>query len=71
MASCPCLGKLLLWSLKMKDQHFNELIASIKESGKIKRGEIAAANAHEFPEPNIKTVRWESETKPITNEGTA
>jgi len=55
----------------MKDQHFNELIASIKESGKIKRGEIAAANAHEFPEPNIKTVRWESETKPITNEGTA
>ncbi|TAN70483.1 MAG: helix-turn-helix domain-containing protein [Methylobacter sp.] len=41
----------------MKDEHFNELIASIKEAGKIKRGEIEASRIHEFPEPNIKAIR--------------
>jgi len=41
----------------MKDEHFNELMASIKEAGKIKRGEIEASRIHEFPEPNIKAIR--------------
>jgi len=41
----------------MKDEHFNELMASIKEAGKIKRGEVEASRIHEFPEPNIKAIR--------------
>jgi putative transcriptional regulator len=41
----------------MKDEHFNELMASIKEAGKIKRGEIEASRVYEFPEPNIKAIR--------------
>jgi len=41
----------------MKDELFNELITSIKEAGKIKRGEIEASRIHEFPEPNIKAIR--------------
>ena len=41
----------------MNDEHFNELIASIKEAGKIKRGETEASRIHEFPEPDIKAIR--------------
>lgn len=41
----------------MKDEHFDELIASLKEAGKIKRGEIKASRIHEFPEPDIKAIR--------------
>jgi len=41
----------------MKDEHFNELMASIKEAGKIKRGETEASRIHKFPEPNIKAIR--------------
>ena len=41
----------------MKDEHFNELIASIKEAGKINRGETESFRIHEFPEPNIKAIR--------------
>ncbi|MBT9099098.1 helix-turn-helix domain-containing protein [Methylovulum psychrotolerans] len=41
----------------MKDDHFNELIASIKEAGKIQRGEAEAFRLHEFPEPDVKAIR--------------
>ena len=41
----------------MKNEHFNELIASIKEAGKIKRGETQASRTHDFPEPDIKAIR--------------
>ncbi len=44
-------------SLKMKDEHFNELISSIKEAGQIKRGEIKAEKVTEFPEPDVKAIR--------------
>lgn len=41
----------------MKNEQFNELIASIEEAGKIKRGEIKASKAYEFPEPDVKSIR--------------
>jgi putative transcriptional regulator len=41
----------------MKNEHFNELIASVKEAGKIKRGEIEATRTHDFPAPDIKAIR--------------
>jgi putative transcriptional regulator len=41
----------------MKNEHFNELIASVKEAGKIKRGEIEASRIHDFPAPDIKAIR--------------
>ena len=41
----------------MKNEHFNELMASIKEAGKINRGETEAFRIHEFPEPDIKAIR--------------
>jgi len=44
-------------SSKMKDEHFNELISSIEEAGKIKRGELKAKNITEFSEPDVKAIR--------------
>src|SRR5574341_442088 len=41
----------------MKDEHFNELIASIKEAGKIMRGETEASRKYEIPEPDVKAIR--------------
>lgn len=41
----------------MKDEHFNELISSIEEAGKIKRGEIKAKKITEFSEPDVKAIR--------------
>ena len=41
----------------MKNEQFNELIASIEEAGKINRGEISASKTHEFPEPDVKEIR--------------
>jgi putative transcriptional regulator len=41
----------------MKSENFDELIASIKEAGKIKRGEVQASRIHEFSELNIKLIR--------------
>ena len=41
----------------MKDEHFNELISSIEEAGKIKRGEIKAKNITAFSEPDVKAIR--------------
>lgn len=41
----------------MKNDHFNELLASVSEAGKIKRGEIRASRIHEFPEPDVRAIR--------------
>jgi putative transcriptional regulator len=41
----------------MRDEDFAELIASIKEAGKIQRGETQASRSYEFEEPNIKAIR--------------
>ncbi|NKC11693.1 MAG: helix-turn-helix domain-containing protein [Gammaproteobacteria bacterium] len=41
----------------MKDEHFNELLASIEEAGKIHRGEKSASRSFELPEPNVKAIR--------------
>jgi putative transcriptional regulator len=41
----------------MKDEHFNEFIASIKEAGKIMREETEASRKYEIPEPDVKAIR--------------
>ena len=41
----------------MKNEQFNELIASIEEAGKINRGELSGSKIHEFPEPDVKEIR--------------
>ena len=41
----------------MTNEHFEELIASIEEAGKIRRGEKKASRQYEFPEPDVKTIR--------------
>jgi putative transcriptional regulator len=41
----------------MNDDKFAELVASIKEAGKIRRGEAEASRTFEFPEPDIKAIR--------------
>jgi putative transcriptional regulator len=41
----------------MKDEYFNELIASVKEAGKIMRGESEPSRAYQIPEPNVKAIR--------------
>lgn len=41
----------------MKNEQFNELLASIEEAGKIKRGELNASRTFEHPEPDVKSIR--------------
>ena len=41
----------------MKNEQFNELLASIEEAGKIKRGGVNASRSFEFPEPDVKSIR--------------
>lgn len=41
----------------MKNENFEELIASIEEAGKIQRGEKKASRMHEYPEPDVKAIR--------------
>ena len=41
----------------MTNEHFEELIASIEEAGKIRRGEKKASRRYEFPEPDVKAIR--------------
>lgn len=41
----------------MKDKYFDELISSVKEAGKIMRGEVEAARKYEIPEPDVKAIR--------------
>ena len=41
----------------MKNEQFLELLASIKEAGKIQRGEMEASRTFEFFEPDVKAIR--------------
>jgi putative transcriptional regulator len=41
----------------MKKEHFDKLIASIKEAGDIKAGHKKASRVYEIKPPEIKTVR--------------
>ena len=41
----------------MKNESFNELLASIEEAGKIQRGEIKASRMVETSEPDVKAIR--------------
>lgn len=41
----------------MKNEDFNELLASIEEAGEIMRGEAKASRIYKFPEPNVKAIR--------------
>lgn len=41
----------------MKDELFNELVASVKEGGAILRGDIVSARAFVVDGPNIKHIR--------------
>lgn len=41
----------------MKNELFNELLASVQEMDKIVHGKKAAARVTEFPEPEVKLIR--------------
>ncbi len=41
----------------MRDEHFKELVASIEEAGKIRRGEAKVSRSFELPEPDVKAIR--------------
>jgi len=41
----------------MKKEHFEKLVASIKEAGQIKAGRKAPSRVHEIKPPEIKMVR--------------
>ena len=41
----------------MKDDMFDELLASVQEMDKIVQGKKAAARVTEFPEPEVKLIR--------------
>lgn len=41
----------------MNDESFDELIASVKEAGKIRRGEVAASRVFDTSEPDVKAIR--------------
>lgn len=41
----------------MKEQDFDNLVKSIKQAGKIRRGETKAGRVHEFAPADIKEIR--------------
>jgi len=41
----------------MNDKLFNELLDSINQSGKIRRGEMQASRVFEFDNPDVKEIR--------------
>ncbi len=41
----------------MKNELFNELLASVQEMDDIVQGKKAAARVNEFPEPKVKLIR--------------
>ena len=43
----------------MKEEHFEKLVASIKEAGEIKAGRMTASRVYEIKPPEIKNVRNE------------
>lgn len=41
----------------MRDKDFAELTASIKQAGKIRRGEMKASRSTKFPAVNVRAIR--------------
>ena len=41
----------------MKTNEFNTLLASIKEAGKIKKGQLAPSRSYSFAIPDVKKIR--------------
>lgn len=41
----------------MREEHFNQLIASIEEAGKIRRNQAEPSRSFHFPEPDVKAIR--------------
>ena len=41
----------------MKEQHFDNLVKSIKQAGEIRRGEMKAIRVYEFVPADIKKIR--------------
>jgi hypothetical protein len=41
----------------MKNQDFDKLVKSVKQAGKIKRGEMKASRVFKFTPANIKKIR--------------
>ncbi len=41
----------------MKKENFNELLASIKEAGKIKKGKMKPSRVFSYSSPDIKAIR--------------
>ena len=41
----------------MKNEQFDELLASVEDMGKHMRGESVSARVREFPEPDVKAIR--------------
>ena len=41
----------------MKKQHFDELVASVRQAGKIRRGEMRPSRVTEFAPVDVKTIR--------------
>jgi len=43
----------------MKEEQFKELVASIEEAGRIRRGEAKPSRSFESSEPDVKAIREE------------
>jgi putative transcriptional regulator len=41
----------------MKNELFEELLASVKQGGKILKGEILPSRTYDFSEPDVKAIR--------------
>jgi putative transcriptional regulator len=41
----------------MKKQHFDALVASVRQAGKIRRGEMRPSRVKEFPPVEVKAIR--------------
>jgi putative transcriptional regulator len=47
----------------MNEKDFNNLVASVKEAGKIKRGEMTPGRVQEFNPADIRAIRKKSSLK--------
>ena len=43
----------------MKEQDFDELVRSVKQAGRIKRGQLAASRRFEFEPEDVRSIRQE------------
>jgi putative transcriptional regulator len=48
----------------MDEQHFNELVTSIKQAGQFLRGEFEPSRTFYFDAPDVKTIREKTGLSP-------